>query len=64
MPAAVYSAFESLYERTSIDGFGLVTKYGTVLGCLTAVDEFRSKHRIADPLTWVGKTAIYWRKSN
>jgi O-methyltransferase/8-demethyl-8-(2,3-dimethoxy-alpha-L-rhamnosyl)tetracenomycin-C 4'-O-methyltransferase len=56
-------ALEHLYPKLSPGGFVVIDDYGCIPQCAKAVDDFRSKHAIDDPLTWVDWTGLWWRKS-
>jgi O-methyltransferase len=56
-------ALTHLYRRLSPGGFLIVDDYGVVPPCKTAVDDFRTRHGIAEPIQEVDWTGIYWRKT-
>jgi hypothetical protein len=56
-------ALDGLYHKVSPGGFIIVDDYGCFEPCRRAVDEFRQKHGIADPLETVDWTGVFWRKS-
>ncbi|MFA7241636.1 MAG: TylF/MycF/NovP-related O-methyltransferase [Sulfuricellaceae bacterium] len=53
----------NLYHKVSPGGFVIVDDYHAVTACKTAVEEFRTRHGILDPLTKIDSDAVYWRKS-
>ena len=53
----------ALYEKLSPGGFVIVDDYGVMRQCRKAVDEFRSKRGIDEPLEWVDRSGVYWRKA-
>ena len=55
-------AIETLYPRLSPGGFIEIDDYGLPLGCRQAVDEYRQRHAIDEPLQWVNHQVVCWRK--
>lgn len=58
-------ALEALYPKLSIGGYVIVDDYYHFPGCDRAVNEYRQKHGIEDPLIRQGPTCsgAYWKKS-
>jgi O-methyltransferase len=56
-------ALESLYPKLSAGGYVIVDDYSALEGCKQAVDEFRARERIADPIQHVDWAAVYWQRS-
>ena len=54
---------ESLYAKVAPGGFIIVDDYGSFPGCRQAVDEFRERHGICDPLKRIDWEGVYWRRS-
>lgn len=52
---------ESLYTRLSPGAFVIVDDYGALPACRRAVDDFRAKHAIAEPLQRIDGCAVFWR---
>jgi O-methyltransferase len=57
------TALEALYERVSPGGFVIVDDYGAVACCREAVDAFRVRHGVAEPLQQVDAEGVFWRKA-
>ena len=57
-------ALDHLYHRVSRGGFVIIDDYGAVDGCKRAVQEFRSKFEIEEPLQKIDWGGVYWRKVN
>jgi O-methyltransferase len=56
---------ETLYASVSPNGLVIIDDYHTFSGCRDAVDEFRAKLGIEDPLvTTEADSEVYWRKEN
>jgi O-methyltransferase len=55
-------AFETLYPKLSSGGYCIVDDYGAVPACARAVEDFRGKHAIDEPMERVDWTAVFWMK--
>ena len=55
---------ESLYPGLSVGGHLIVDDYGALEGCRRAVDEFRRRHGITEPLEEVDWTCVRWRRES
>ncbi|HBH54262.1 MAG TPA: macrocin O-methyltransferase [Planctomycetaceae bacterium] len=53
---------ENLYPKLSPGGYCIVDDYA-LRTCQQAVDDYRSRHRINEPLLRADWTGVYWRKS-
>lgn len=51
-----------LYPKVEAGGFIIIDDYGHWQGCKKAVDEFRIKHNITNPLFQTDYTEFWWRK--
>ena len=56
-------ALESLYPKLSTGGFTIIDDYGAIRGCKEAVDEFRTRQGIEDPMYTIDWTGTFWRKT-
>jgi hypothetical protein len=58
-------ALANLYHRLSVGGYVIIDDYAedTWTYCRKAVDEFRTKHKIDEPLIPVDSKCYYWRRS-
>jgi len=56
-------ALENLYSKLSVGGYVIVDDYSALEGCKQAVDEFRSREGIEDPILGVDWAAVYWQRS-
>ncbi len=52
----------ALYDRVSIGGYVIVDDYG-LSTCRAAVDDFRSRRNITDPIVDIDGAGIRWRRS-
>lgn len=55
-------ALELLYPDLSPGGYLIVDDYGGLESCKAAVDDFRTKNAITEPLIKVDWTAVYWQR--
>lgn len=62
MYESTMDALNGLYHKLSVGGFCIIDDYA-LPGCRAAVDDYRAKHRIAEPLVEIDYTGRYWRKS-
>jgi hypothetical protein len=60
--ASTIDVLENLYPKVTPGGFVIVDDYGYFNVCRQAVDEYRQKNGIDEPINFVNKTCIYWRK--
>lgn len=63
MYASTMDALENLYPKLSSGGFVIVDDYGGVDTCRQAVEDFRERHKINEPILRIDWTGAYWRKS-
>jgi hypothetical protein len=54
----------SLYAKVTIGGFVIVDDYHTWPPCKLAVDEFRDRLSIQDPIQAIDDSGVFWRKSS
>jgi O-methyltransferase len=57
-------SLQALYPKLSDGGSIIIDDYHSWHGCKVAVDEWRTKHHIKDPLIDIDWTAVYWTKSS
>ena len=58
------TALEGLYERVAPGGYLIVDDYGAVAACRDAVDGFRERRGLAEPLHWADAECVFWRKAS
>jgi hypothetical protein len=56
------TCLDLLYERVSPGGFVIVDDYGHLECCRDAVDHFRERRGVREPMHRVDGSGIYWRK--
>ena len=68
---STWDALVNLYPKVTPGGFVYIDDYGSFPGCRQAVDQYRSKHHIFEPLHFVRDTpimghiqfeAVWWQK--
>jgi Macrocin-O-methyltransferase (TylF) len=57
-------ALEALYPKLSIGGYAIIDDYAedTWTYCRKAVDEFREKYSVCEPLVQVDSKCYYWKR--
>jgi O-methyltransferase len=63
---ATRAALEALYPGLAVGGYVIVDDYGVMTRdeCRRAVDEFRARHGITEPLEQVDWTCVRWRREH
>ena len=61
MYESTMDALDNLYPRLSVGGFVIVDD-GALAPCRAAVDDFRDRHAIADPLREIDWTGLFWQR--
>jgi O-methyltransferase len=61
--SSTYECLDLLYDKVSPGGFVIVDDYGYFKCCRDAVHDFRERRGIVDPIQWIDRWGIYWRKS-
>jgi len=61
MYASTMDALESLYPRLSVGGYVIVDD-GALTACRAAVDDFRARHVIEDPIEQIDWTGFFWKR--
>lgn len=56
-------ALVPLYDKVSPGGYVIVDDYTSCPPCGRAVEDFRARHGIADPLVEIDEASVYWRKT-
>jgi len=62
MYESTMDALESLYPQLSPGGF-VVVDDGALPACRAAVDDFRDRHSIAEPIRGIDWTGIFWQRA-
>jgi hypothetical protein len=61
---ATWLCLQNLYAGLAVGGYLVVDDYGAVAECRRAVDEFRRRHGLIEPLEEVGWTCVRWRRES
>jgi O-methyltransferase len=61
MYESTIDALDALFHRLSPGGFVIIDDYGYVESCRAAVDDFRARHGIVDPVQTIDRFGVYWR---
>lgn len=62
MYGSTWDAITNLYPKLSPGGFLIVDDYGAVEGCRLAIDDYRRREGITDPIETIDWTGVFWRK--
>jgi O-methyltransferase len=61
---ATWLTLQSLYRGLAPGGYLIVDDYGALEECRRAVDEFRDRHDLSEPLEKVDWTCVRWRRES
>jgi hypothetical protein len=56
-------ALENLYPGLSPGGYCIVDDYGTYSACRQAVEDYRSKHDVDEPIVDIDGSGAFWRRA-
>ncbi len=62
MYGSTTDVLEALYPKVQIGGFTIIDDYGEIPTCRAAVDDFRGKNEITEPIQWIDKSGVFWRR--
>ncbi|HEY0130132.1 MAG TPA: PqqD family peptide modification chaperone [Allosphingosinicella sp.] len=60
--SSTLECLDLLYDKVVEGGFVIVDDYGFLQCCRDAVEEFRSRRGVTEPIRWIDGSGIYWRK--
>lgn len=60
--SSTLECLDLLYDKVVQGGFVIVDDYGYLRCCRDAVDEFRARRGVGEPIRWIDGSGIYWRK--
>jgi O-methyltransferase len=63
MYGSTWDAITVLYPKLSVGGFLIVDDYYALDGCRRAIDDYREREGISDPIEVIDWTGVYWRRS-
>ena len=55
-------ALDALYPKLAPGGYCIVDDFGAIPACRQAVEDYRARHAITEPLLPVDWTCVYWRR--
>jgi O-methyltransferase len=55
-------ALNNLYDKVSVGGYTIIDDYGAVPTCKQAVEDFRTQHKIFEPVQSIDWSGIFWKK--
>jgi O-methyltransferase len=64
MYSSTMDVLENLYPRLSPRGYAIIDDYGAVAACKQAVEDYRARHGITDPIQMIDWTGVFWRKGD
>jgi len=63
MYESTMDALETLYPQLSVGGYVIVDD-GSLAPCRAAVDDYRRRNGIEDPIEWIDWTGFFWRRES
>jgi O-methyltransferase len=63
MYSSTTDALLALYDKLSPGGYLIVDDYGSTAPCRQAVDDFRAKHQLTEPIQKIDWTGVFWEKT-
>ncbi len=62
MYESTMQVLDNLYNRVSPGGYVIVDDYGALANCRKAIEDFRARLDVTDPIQQIDWTGVYWRK--
>jgi O-methyltransferase len=62
MYESTMTAMEALYPKLQPGGFLIVDDYGALKGCKQAIEDYRARYSISEPIENIDWSGAYWRK--
>jgi O-methyltransferase len=53
---------ETLYPKLSVGGYAIFDDYQNLPDCRRAIDDYRSRHGISQPVRKIDTRAVFWQK--
>jgi O-methyltransferase len=60
---STWDAITALYPKLSVGGYCLIDDYGGIPACRAAVDDYRSRNGINEPIQSVDRSCVFWQKA-
>jgi O-methyltransferase len=64
MYRSTMDTLENLYPSLAVGGYCIVDDYGAYPACQRAVDEYRERNQITEPITKIDWTGVHWRRAS
>lgn len=62
MYESTMNSLDNLYPKLSVGGYIIIDDWGSVQGCRKAVEDYRNRMNIQEPVIPIDDDGIYWRK--
>ena len=62
MYGSTTDVLDALYPKLSVGGFAIVDDYGDIPACRQAVEDYRSRHEVTEPLERIDSNGVFWRR--
>ncbi len=62
MYGSTMDVLDALYAKVSVGGFVIIDDYGEIAQCRAAVEDFRTQHKISEPLQRIDGSGVFWRR--
>jgi hypothetical protein len=62
MYSSTMDILNALYPKVSAGGFVIIDDYGAIPACKVAVDEYRERHDIREPIEQIDWTGAFWQR--
>ncbi len=64
MYSSTMDVLENLYPRLSPGGYAIIDDYGAVPACKQAVEDYRARNQITEPIQLIDWTGVFWQKAS
>jgi hypothetical protein len=61
---STWDSLTALYPRVSPGGYVIVDDYGFHEACRQAVNDYRRQQQIREPIRWIDREGVYWRRDS
>jgi O-methyltransferase len=62
MYGSTMDVLDALYDKVSVGGFVIIDDYGEIPQCRAAVEDFRTEHKITEPVQRIDGSGVFWRR--
>jgi len=60
--ASTIEALDALYRKVSVGGYVVVDDYGAIEACKKAVEDFRAREGVREPIEAIDDYGVFWRR--